>query len=59
MTTSPIGMCRNCRGTRLTYDFDKAIYICDNCGTKYHRVLGKMVEGVRVHWLGDEIKGEE
>ena len=53
---SPANMCRNCHGTELTYDFDKAIYTCDCCKTKYLRVLGKMVEGVRVHWLGDEMK---
>ncbi len=56
---SPASICRNCKGTRLTYDFDKAIYICDCCGTMYYRVLGKMIEGVRVHWLGDEIKKEK
>ena len=54
---SPASICRNCKGTNLTYDLDKAIYICDCCKTKYLRVLGKIVEpGVRVHWLGDEIK---
>jgi len=53
---SPANMCRSCKWTKLTYDFDKAIYICDCCGTKYVRVLGKKIEGVRVHWLGDEIK---
>ncbi len=53
---SPANMCRNCRGTNLTYDFDKAIYTCDCCKTEYARVLGKMVDGVRVHWLGVKIK---
>ena len=48
-------MCRSCKGTNLTYDFDKAIYTCDLCGTMYQRVLGKKIEGVRVHWLGNEI----
>ena len=53
---SPANMCRSCKGTSLTYDYDTAVYTCDCCKTKYVRVIGKMVDGVRVHWLGDEIK---
>ena len=53
---SPPNMCRNCKGTELTYDFDKAIYTCDFCGTKYIREYVKTIEGVRIYWLGDEIK---
>ena len=51
---SPASICRSCKGTNLTFDFDKAIYTCDCCGTMYHRVLGQMVDGVRIHWLGAE-----
>ena len=53
---SPANMCRNCPSTSLTYDFDKAIYICNSCKTKYVRTLVKIVEGVRIYWLGDEIR---
>ena len=53
---SPANMCRNCKGTSLTYNYDTAVYTCDCCKTRYARVLGKIVNGVRVHWLGVKIK---
>ena len=48
--------CRNCMRTGLSYDIDTAVYTCGSCGIKYKRVLGQIVKGVRVYWLGKEIK---
>ena len=58
---SSINICRACFRKHMTHDFDKGIYVCEDCGAEFVQVLGKWHnvgtdEAWREMFLGRQIK---